>query len=688
MSLPKDIVERYANGSSMAVVGFELNQVRINSKGEEVTIPYSAVYNHHFESTMIGGNTKFQEIKDRHDLRVIRRKGHGVPDEGIFIVVGDEGDEDVPTQQAFGAANGGEARGSFHGYAPGFAQIIQSPHTFQITPMQIDTWNRDEMDLNDPNVRFVRALNLKLSHENSFTTYTQVPGPVPRTNLAPTHGVDAIYSGLLECPLTTRVEKVLNSAYLTEMNGKQCETSIATPQKCFEATKSLLKGFTTFENVTLSGNDGVPNGCSASVSSEGIVTMTYNSGNVSTRACGSSTSKMIGYVNSLVQVSLSLDNDNVNITITGPSDVWFGVGFGAQAMKDAPWAIIVENDSATAKVSERKLADQNPGVELNSSLRVISQSSTKDTRTVVLTRSRVGLDERYFTFEMNTTNIPIINAIGSTPQLSYHKNKSPAQLSLLPLRDDKSSGACICATPPPAFGHGSGNFVYHANTSQSADVGSGTVAFNNNCAPEPRSDLLAQKNPTCDIRTYVGGQITCHHMWSLLDADQEIPWNDQPIKYRLKFRFWYQDYDASYHRNVKRTTWGIASPVEYDVPKCSHGVPGCSYDESTNTWLHTITGVFKASGDLVAAHFHCHAPTCLSVQLYLNETRELLCREDPVYGRNEPGFILQPPCLWGDSEFGLEAPPNVDGKYLYAVKTSNATYGHHGEMAWLQMLYV
>ena len=158
MSLPKDIVERYANGSSMAVVGFELNQVRINAKGEEVTIPYSAVYNHHFESNMIGGNSKFQEIKDRNDPRVMRPMGHGVPDEGIFVVVGDEGDEDVPTQQAFGAANGGEARGSFHGYAPGFAQIIQSPHTFQITPMQIDTWNRDEMDLDDPNVRFVRVL--------------------------------------------------------------------------------------------------------------------------------------------------------------------------------------------------------------------------------------------------------------------------------------------------------------------------------------------------------------------------------------------------------------------------------------------------------------------------------------------------------------------------------------------------
>ena len=33
-----------------------------------------------------------------------------------------------------------------------------------------------------------------------------VPGPQPKNALAPTKGPDAVYSGLLECPLTTRVE--------------------------------------------------------------------------------------------------------------------------------------------------------------------------------------------------------------------------------------------------------------------------------------------------------------------------------------------------------------------------------------------------------------------------------------------------------------------------------------------------
>ena len=32
---------------------------------------------------------------------------------------------------------------------------------------------------------------------------------------------------------------------------------------------------------------------------------------------------------------------------------------------------------------------------------------------------------------------------------------------------------------------------------------------------------------------------------SLLDAEQEIPWADQPLNYFFKWRFWYQEYKAS-----------------------------------------------------------------------------------------------------------------------------------------------
>ena len=74
---------------------------------------------------------------------------------------------------------------------------------------------------------------------------------------------------------------------------------------------------------------------------------------------------------------------------------------------------------------------------------------------------------------------------------------------------------------------------------------------------------------------------------------QEIPWPDQPLEYVQKFRFYYQPYNASYHTNVKRTTWGIASPVEYDVPKCSAGVMGCSQGCDGCLWKE-FSGNLKA----------------------------------------------------------------------------------------------
>ena len=37
--------------------------------------------------------------------------------------------------------------------------------------------------------------------------------------------------------------------------------------------------------------------------------------------------------------------------------------------------------------------------------------------------------------------------------------------------------------------------------------------------------------------------------------------------------------------------------------------------------------------------------------------------------------------FWGSSAFGLEPEIDVDGLTLHMVKTSNATWGHYGEMA-------
>lgn len=627
VNLPEDVIQ-YFSGKDMAVVGFELDQVR-RTKDGDVSVPINVAYNHHFESTMAGSNAVFEKVA---------KSPHAT---GQRWAVRDLKPGGTPNSQDFGAANGGETRKSFHGYAPGFAQVIHSPETFQVTAMQIDTWNRDKMKL---------------------TGSAFVAGPEPRASLSPPN---ATYSGLLECPLTTRITKVLHADYTFKSTGS-CASPVASASECFLGASKLIPGHNLTQ--TTGSDPGQPPACSVKAQDNFTIGVFYNAAQ-SGVPCGAKTTKLVGATQSLVLLELSLDTEAqlATISLTGPVGVWFGVGFNASAMKDAPWAVVVDGGGG---LSERKLADQNPGVLLAPSVTVISNATSGNTRTLVFTRPFKGKSSEYFSFDASLSALAFINAIGNSPTLSYHKTKTPSVVVLLPT----STGTCVCSSPPPPFGKAVGTLVY-VKTPQPEDTGSGTINFDNNCEPWPRSQLLEAKNPTCDLRTYVGGQIACHHMFSLLDADQPIPWVDQPLEYVLKFRFWVQEYDPSYHRQVFRTTWGIASPVEFDVPQCAEGIEGCA-KEVDGTWVHTIAGTFNGDGALVHAAFHCHAPTCLSMTLYrcplgtdvCNATSgELLCEERPVYGVNnsqpfnEVGFILQPPCLWGSQEFGLELPPNVTG---------------------------
>ena len=512
--------------------------------------------------------------------------------------------------------------------------------------MQIDTWNRDKMDLNEA---------------GKTGTGKFFPGPEPRNSFAPPKGVDALYSGLLECPVSTRLTKKVDQGYLAKMSGT-CANLIVSAEECYAAAANTLGGTKTVFTKTTGADAARPAGCSAAADATdpSIIHLYYNT-EAAGATCGAASGAAVkGATQSLVHVEVTIDaaNDNVTIALSGPAGVWYGVGFNASAMKNAPWALIIDGQG---KVTERKLQDQSPGAVLASSVTVVSSVVQGGLRNVTLTRPLKGLTADHYTFDAsNAAKLPFINAVGSGPALAFHKLKMPSQLSALPVGTGAAGAACVCGTKPLPWGKGHGTLIY-TNTNQTGDAGNGAISCCNSCQAEPRSDMLRQHNPTCDIRTYVGGQIACHHMWSLLDADQEIPWTDKPLEYQHKFRFWVQPYNASYHQEVKHQTWGIASPVEYDVPKCGHNVSDCEQTDDGN-WVHTIRGTYSGKGKLVAAHFHCHAPTCLSVQMYrcpknvtaadCNETTgDLICREDPVYGGkhtidgagfDEPGYGVPP----------------------------------------------
>ena len=71
---------------------------------------------------------------------------------------------------------------------------------------------------------------------------------------------------------------------------------------------------------------------------------------------------------------------------------------------------------------------------------VASNTVTKGVRTVVLKRAFKGLTADHYTFDPTVTSIPIINAVGDSPALAFHKARTSATLTL----DALDAATCIC----------------------------------------------------------------------------------------------------------------------------------------------------------------------------------------------------------------------------------------------------
>ncbi len=104
----------------------------------------------------------------------------------------------IQNQWFISEGNGGESRKSFHGYPQGFAQLIESPINWHITPMQIDTRNR-EHGVSAESVHNCTNMDECAGYEPRQARYGRNWGG----RLAKPKVVDG-YSGILECPCNSR----------------------------------------------------------------------------------------------------------------------------------------------------------------------------------------------------------------------------------------------------------------------------------------------------------------------------------------------------------------------------------------------------------------------------------------------------------------------------------------------------
>lgn len=655
--LPDAIVKRF-DEKVMAITGYEVDQVFTSPDGVDTSVPIYWAYNHHYEGYI---NGKYSEMVKGN----VKGMPHGSGWIQRSIGTDPRPDSTIPSSQWFSEGNGGEMRKSFHGYPHGFAQLVDSPVSFSCQPMQIDTHNRD------------------------YNGTGFVPGPQPKASGAPPN---AKYSGLLECPCTDRIVKDIQVNYQPQLVGT-CKEAIFTEADCFIAGARMSVPGAVVKNATVSDATLPGPGCSVVAVGPGQFAVQYNSLRTGVACGGGAAAKTAGtQLDPATNVTLSVALDAstpagvATITITGPSTVWYGVGFNTINMESLPYAIIV---NGTSGVFEQKLAEHAPGQLLAPSVTLVSNNVNQGIRTVVLTRPFKGATADHYTFDpINAPNIPFINAIGSSLTFGYHAAKSTNTLAMVSV----VSPTCIC------------------------DFGAtGTInglGFGHNCPPQPMSDLAAFHNPTCDIRTYVGGLSCCHHQWFMLDKEQEIP---APVDtYRLKFRVWFDDYTPptsnapANYQNLVRFYWTTEYAAgEYDVVQCPAGTPSeeCIYTITAHFTVNNMVDDCPTRGgsgctgpkgnstgiNIMYAGGHCHAPSCLSLDLYNADTGQLICRQMPTYGTgteifNEEGYLALPPCLWGSAAEGLQEPIFLGfGTNLVSIKANNNTYYHYGEMASWQM---
>jgi hypothetical protein len=680
--LPDEIVARFQN-KTMAIRGYEVDQVMRTEKGD-VAVPITWAYNHHFIA-FLGGKGSYLEY-ERDDLEA-RKHGYAHGADGYWTMkkrtTANEIADGLPASVVFSEGNGGEMRGSYHGYPKGYAQLIHAPQTFSVNPMQIDTKNRDHPGTPEK--------------PGSFKA-----GALPR--IARSHAPkDATYSPLVECPCTTRLPKAWCMQYSTQSTG-QCSAMVKNSSECFNAVPSVQKA-KKYVNRSVA-DTSLPAGCSIVSHVNGTADAIWNS--AGSAACKAQTpSKLVGVAQSIVTVTVAMEPgaNVVNVTMVGPADVWFGVGFGATSMcihpeadecpTGGPYALIVSGDH----VEERRLDDHGPGKVLESSVTVVSTVVEDGLRTVVVTRGLKGKTESHYSFDPKAAKIDFINAKGSSLTFAQHKGHAAASLNLLAAEVP----TCVC---------------------QAGIQGTiGGNAFRKSCPQPPTSDLAITNNPTCKVETYVGGLVCCRDNHLLLDEDQDQPWPNDFLEYQMKFRFYFEEAvmaktpsspfePSTSHKNMVRFYWTTeAFAGEYDIPKCADGTPTsqCIHvitsrwrvrdmmracDVNSNAWCTGIgsTDSSKVAGvQLIYAGPHCHAATCASMELYNADTGQLLCHMEPHFGQSgerydENGYISLAPCLWGSLAEGYPEPVTLSlDTNLLSIKRNNNTYYHTGEMASWQM---
>jgi hypothetical protein len=223
----------------------------------------------------------------------------------------------------------------------------------------------------------------------------------------------------------------------------------------------------------------------------------------------------------------------------------------------------------------------------------------------------------------------------------------------------------------------------------------------------------SQQNPSCSIQRYESGFRCCEHGVFVIDTDQYDVDALPVTNFYFKFSFKYEKVVSSPQEEGVRSlvTLPVRPPaccdvtanltvggnIEFDVPLCTAGTApeDCIFEMASTQFFDLQSNYHSKAAQhpeeenpdqlvgLVYAVGHLHVGG-LSLDLYNDETGELICHSDPTYGTGEePGN--EKDYLVGMSDCVFDPPLYMKrSQLLRTVSRYNSTINHRGVMAlWL-----
>ena len=134
-------------------------------------------------------------------------------------------------------------------------------------------------------------------------------------------------------------------------------------------------------------------------------------------------------LSSELTANINIDNDTgtTTLTLAGPSNKWFGIGFGNSNMNGTD--ILMTNGSSTLR-DAYSTSNGLPQAEASQDWTLEVNSVVNGTRTIVASRANNTGDSNDYVFNASAGSLTVIWAIGSSTTYAYHSIRGATALSV------------------------------------------------------------------------------------------------------------------------------------------------------------------------------------------------------------------------------------------------------------------